>query len=202
MSIFISSDLHAFHKNIPIYCKDSRGHFVDKIDDMNQTLITNINSKVTDNDTFIIAGDIGFGKPGPIMEFLKALNGEKIIVWGNHDRRLRASPEFESMKGLAGVRLATHYYDFHHNHCDTKRMVAVSHFPLYVWDGMAHGTIMLHGHCHSAKENRDTFGPEVRCMDIGMDGNDLMPYNMDDIVSMMSSRGMRYHGHHDENQNP
>lgn len=197
---YISSDLHFWHKNILKYCPESRGQF-SNADEMNAKIIDNFNSKIDDEDTLFIVGDIGFGKPSVIMECLKALNGKKIIVWGNHDFRLMKSHEFHSQRNLAGVIHDGMAWWGHHMLDDVKYPLHIQHFPCLDWIDMNHGGIMLHGHRHSPKGKTDTYDHNTRSMDIGADGNDLMPYDMDDVVRMMRGRNHRYQGHHDEHTN-
>lgn len=196
MANYITSDLHFGHRNVMQYCPESRGHFSD-VEHMNETIINNINSVVTDNDTLYILGDIAFMSPGKACSYLKQINGEKVIVWGNHDRKLRNSTEFASQKGLMGIVSHQDYISKHFEHEGAKYGVVMMHFPIYRWEGIRFGAIHLHGHCHSIPSKRNTFGDSVRAMDIGMDGHNLMPYNIDDIIKEMTARvytGEDYHG--------
>jgi calcineurin-like phosphoesterase family protein len=77
---YITSDLHFDHANILKYSPWARGHFRD-VNQMNEAIVSNINSMVTDQDTLIIAGDICFSSHGKTAEFLKRINGQKKLVW-------------------------------------------------------------------------------------------------------------------------
>lgn len=196
---FVTSDLHFGHSNVIKYCPESRGSFT-HVDDMDAKIVENINSVVTDDDILFILGDIAFAKPAKAVDYLKQLNGQKVFVWGNHDKKLRESSEFQMSKNLIGCISTADYL------CETfvadeaRYKVAMMHFPLLTWDGAHHGTIMLHGHSHSPKSHRDTM-PGKRIRDIGIDGNDLMPYNMTDLVRELATRAVSYHGHHDGSRN-
>ena len=187
MSNFITSDLHLGHKRIREFCPESRGQF-QSVEEMNEAIINNINSVVTDNDTLYILGDIAFNSPLIACDFLKQMNGEKVIVWGNHDRKLRQSTEFESQKRLMGVRSHQDYISKHFEVDGVKHGVVMMHFPIYSFEGIRFGAAHFHGHLHSARDKRNTFGPTVRAMDIGADGNFLTPYNIDDLLREMSTR--------------
>ncbi len=194
-STFITSDLHLGHANVINYCPESRGHFT-SVDEMNNAIVSNINSVVTDNDVLIIVGDIAFAKPNVAMDFLKQINGQKILIWGNHDSKLRNSSVFENERRIAGV---VGYADYM---CETfvvdgvRHKAAIMHFPLLSWDRMHHGSFMFHGHGHAPKSKRDTM-PGKRIRDIGLDGNDMMPYRMDELIRELSSRPSNFYGHHD-----
>lgn len=193
---WITSDLHLGHANILKYCPWSRDHF-STVEEMNEGIVKNINSKVREDDILIIAGDICFSRPDVGVEFLKRINGFKKIVWGNHDKKLRDSSVFHQSRGMMGVVWEGYYLEFNHNFEGRNNTIIVTHFPFLTWDKMHHGAIALSGHQHSSFENRNVQGPDVRQLDIGCDGNFMMPHDMDDICSEMSRRGIRKEGHHD-----
>jgi calcineurin-like phosphoesterase family protein len=61
----------------------------------------------------------------------------------------------------------------------------LSHYPLQSWHGLNKGVIHLHGHVHLPKNLK--FGNGKK-MDVGVDGNDLNPYLIDDIIKIMNKR--------------
>lgn len=193
---YITSDIHWGHSNILKYSPWARGHFRD-ITDMNEAIVRNINSMVTDEDTLIIAGDICFARPEIGVEYLKRLNGIKKIVWGNHDVKLRESSVYQQSRGLMGVVFDADYLEFDHKFQDKKYKIVVTHYPFLTWNRSHHGSCNFHGHGHASPENRNTQGMCVRQMDIGLDGNSMMPHCMDDLCSEMSRREVLKHGHHD-----
>jgi len=193
MKNYVSSDLHFSHKNIIKYCPDSRGH-LNSVGEMNEVLINNFNNVLTEEDHIYLLGDIGFGSPESTMEFLKRINGTKTIIHGNHDRKLIASPIFRnpSERRLAGIIEDTPYKVISQTIGGKKYGVVLFHFRIAEWDGMHHGSIHLFGHSHGT-------GPEQpgRCQDIGVDTNNLMPYNLEDILRKLSNKPMTFSGHHD-----
>lgn len=70
----------------------------------------------------------------------------------------------------------------------------MSHFPFWSWDGMGHGAIMLHGHLHSPVDRRHV--TEHRIMDVGIDGNNLTPYDFDEVCAYVATRPMPKYDHH------
>lgn len=80
MKNFFISDLHFWHTNILKF--DSRPW--DTVEEMNQALIDNWNSVVTDEDRVYMLGDFCW-KPGKTKEILEQLNGNIIWIIGNHD---------------------------------------------------------------------------------------------------------------------
>ena len=84
MAIKYFSDPHFGHEEIISHCKRP---FV-SVDEMNDIIIENINSKTRADDMLILMGDIfpfsgyGFEKKKGII---KSLNGHKVLIMGNHD---------------------------------------------------------------------------------------------------------------------
>lgn len=194
---FVTSDWHIGHANIIKYCPESRGHF-SSIEEMNETIITNMNSVVSDGDVLYILGDIAFAKPSVAVDTLKRVNGAKVIIWGNHDRKLRDSSEFLNSRGIMGVVGEYDYLckSFVDTKNGVKQSVCLQHFPLLAWDRMHHGAYMFHGHWHSPRGSRLTM-PGKRIMDIGVDGNHMFPYDLDELMGEMSVYEYNYVGHHD-----
>ena len=86
MNIYVISDTHFFHTNIIKYC--FRPYSTIELQD--SALISNWNSTVGKEDLVIHLGDIAFSKNAPaLIEIIKKLNGRKVLVQGNHDKRSR-----------------------------------------------------------------------------------------------------------------
>ena len=189
--VWITSDPHYNHKNI---CRgvtnwrtqdgdiplDSTRDF-QSVDQMNNTLVDNINSKVGQDDTLIMLGDIAFGGFESIDKFLDRLICKNIhLVLGNHDHHIRNNREniqdrFISVSDYLQVRI----YD---------QDFVLSHYPFASWNGLNKGVIHLHGHVHLS--NKDKWGKGKR-LDVGVDGNGLFPYSLSEIVHMMDRRDVR-----------
>ena len=148
---------------------------------MNNTLVDNINSKVGQDDTLIMLGDIAFGGFESIGKFLDRLICKNIhLVLGNHDHHIRNNREniqdrFISVSDYLQVRI----YD---------QDFVLSHYPFASWNGLNKGVIHLHGHVHLS--SKDKWG-EGKRLDVGVDGNNLFPYSVSEIVHMMDRREIR-----------
>lgn len=88
MKEFITSDWHFGHKNIcgkDGFCPITRGQFKD-VEEMNQTLTDHINKVVTNEDILYHLGDISLkNKNKDIFDTLTRINGQLVLVKGNHD---------------------------------------------------------------------------------------------------------------------
>ena len=81
--IFYIADTHFGHDNIR---KLSNRPF-STVEEMDNALINNWNSVVTDDDDVYILGDFSYKSEDPI-DYLKKLNGKKHLIVGNHDNKL------------------------------------------------------------------------------------------------------------------
>ena len=186
--IFITSDCHFSHKNlvrgvtnwrtqdgeIPI---ESTRDF-ETIDMMNQQLVDNINTLVGQDDTLIMLGDVSFGGFENIEIFLDRLVCQNIhLILGNHDMHI------QNNRGNIQSRFLSvqHYLEVNIN----DRNFVLCHYPLQSWHGLNKGVIQLHGHTHLG--NNKKFGKGKK-MDVGVDGNDLKPYSIDEIIKIMDKR--------------
>lgn len=92
MRIFFTSDYHLNHANIIRYC----GRPFVNVEEMNNTIIKNHNSRVKEGDLVFHIGDFCFknsaggkegeGLPEKSSDLLNKLNGDIVCIKGNHDR--------------------------------------------------------------------------------------------------------------------
>ena len=75
--IFITSDTHFCHTNIMKYTNRPMS--------WEDIVIGNWNKTISNNDTVIHVGDFSFGGIDNVKKYLNKLNGNKILVRGNHD---------------------------------------------------------------------------------------------------------------------
>jgi len=188
--VFVTSDTHFGHKNIcrgvtnwrtqdgqiPI---DSTRDF-QTIEQMNERLIDGINHHVGQDDTLIMLGDVSFGGFDNIGIFLERLICHNIhLILGNHDQHIDNNRDYVQKRFLS----VQHYLEVRIN----DRDFVLCHYPLQSWHGMNKGVIHLHGHVH-LPENRK-FGNGKK-MDVGVDGNGMDPYSIDEIIKMMDKRSV------------
>jgi calcineurin-like phosphoesterase family protein len=191
-NIWITSDTHYGHTNI---CRgvsawkdsDSTRDFPN-LDSMNSKIVDNINNVVMPNDTLIHVGDWSFGGIGNISEFRKRIMCKNIIlVLGNHDHHIKKNTNnlqelFSSVHKMLELELRV---DYGKNTAMDRYSFAICHYPIASWEEMNRGVIHLHGHVHLPYEKRLHAG---KAMDIGVDGNNLCPHNIKDIISIMCTQ--------------
>ena len=186
--VFIVSDTHFGHQNI---CRgvtnwrtqdgkipvDSTRDF-QTIEQMNQRLVDGINNMVGQDDTLIMLGDVSFGGFDNIGLFLDRLVCQNIhLILGNHDTSIEKNRDFIQGRFLS----VQHYLEVN---IEGKDFV-LCHYPLQSWHGLNKGVIHLHGHVHLGPNRK--FGSGKK-MDVGMDGNNMDPYSISDIIKMMDKR--------------
>lgn len=169
--IFITSDLHFYHKNILKY--ENRPWKT--VDEMNQALITNWNVIVDKDDIVYILGDFAFASWTKIKGILKQLNGDKILVRGNHDHNW--SDKDEALKYFCKIvdyeELTYRGYNF-----------VMFHHPIACWNGMERGSIHLYGHIHSSSHNLPEGFNRKQSYNVSVDTNHYKPVSLDWIIDI------------------
>ncbi len=87
MAEFFTSDHHFFHHNIIKYCNRP----FSGIKHMHEVLIDRWNALVKPGDTVYYLGDFGLCHKHKLREILEQLNGDKILIKGNHDSHSRSA---------------------------------------------------------------------------------------------------------------
>jgi calcineurin-like phosphoesterase family protein len=187
-TVWITSDTHYHHKNI---CRgvtnwrtqdgkipvSSTRDFRD-LDEMDSTIVNNINAKVGPDDTLIHLGDVAFGGFEMVGQFLDRLVCKNIhLVLGNHDHHIQNDRE-----GIQSRFLSVQNYL--EANIEGENFI-LCHYPLQSWNGLNKGFIHLHGHVHLSAQNKWGNGKRL---DVGMDGNNMHPYKITEIVHMMDRR--------------
>lgn len=163
--IYISSDLHLGHRNIIRY---SNRPFK-SVQEMDDALISNFNSKVNQNDTVYIVGDFAFGDGlKKVGRYFERLNGKKHLVIGNHDNNKTINLPWESVNSLLEVSVSK------------KTRLVLCHYAMRVWHHSYRGVYHIHGHSHGTlPENRSL------SFDVGVDVWNYYPISIDDIKKKM-----------------
>lgn len=134
--VYFTSDLHFGHEKL---CRGLRGMSADESDEL---IISNWNNTVTKRDSVYLLGDITLEKPNIIQGYLSRLNGNIIVVAGNHDTRA-------CCQVLRGMKIDVvgniRYKGF-----------ILSHVPLHNIE-VKHTRGNIHGHIHKSG-NIDGFG--------------------------------------------
>ena len=184
MAIYFTSDLHFGHQSV--LTKFEHRPFKD-LEEMNEELIRRWNNKVTKSDLTYVLGDMFWkGDCDFIQDTLKRLNGQIVLIKGNHDRWLHNAG---NKKLLAGVK---DYDDIKVTLKDgTEKRCILSHYFMPFYNGHYHNTIMLHGHSHNTEEANMEFkiakylndnGYPNQIYNVGCMWHDFEPVTLDEIL--------------------
>ena len=141
---FFTADLHFGHENVLQF--DNRPF--NSVEEMDEELIKRWNNKVNPGDLVYILGDLIWKtRNDDAPTLLRRLNGQKILIKGNHDRFLHNA---KAKKLLAGIK----DYDLIHVTLEdgTSTSVFLSHYFTPVYIGQYYGGIHLHAHSHITAE--------------------------------------------------
>ena len=146
---------------------------------MNSVILNNINDAVGQDDILIHLGDWSFGGFENIRKFWDQIVCKNIhLVLGNHDHHIERNRD--GSRGL--FKSVSDYLEL--TVPDVAKFVLM-HYPLSSWNGLNKGVIHLHGHVHLSPQNKWGNGKKL---DVGLDGNNLYPYSITEIVHMMDKR--------------
>jgi calcineurin-like phosphoesterase family protein len=92
------------------------------------------------------------------------MNGEKVLIVGNHDEELRDKfTGFREIWDSKQIMIG-------------KQKFYLNHYAARVWPASHYGSINLYGHSHG---NLPAVGKQ---MDVGVDTNNYFPYSIDQIM--------------------
>jgi len=169
--IFFTADLHLGHANIIKHCDRP----FSTVEEMDEHLISAWNSRVRQNDSVYILGDLIFRSSASPESYLGQLRGKKYLILGNHDKdwvkKADMTKHFVSMERFAEIS-------------DGQHKITLCHYPLMSWNHIAKGSYMIHGHIHN---NRDAmYFPLIRDMpnllNAGVEINNYHPVRFDELV--------------------
>lgn len=176
--IYFTSDTHFNHDKE--FCWGSRGF--NSVEEMNNKIIENWNTTVTNEDEVYLLGDIMLGDYQKGIDILSQLKGKIHIILGNHDTQKRIEL-YEQLPNVVEVTYAKlikigkqHYY--------------LSHYPTFTAnydDKPYHNHIInLYGHTHQ-EDNFFCMGdplfdyPNPFMYHVGVDSHNCYPISAEEI---------------------
>lgn len=183
--IFFTSDTHFGHSKIIDYCKRP----FSSIEEHDKTLIQNWNNVVGQDDTVFHLGDFAYGNSQFISNIIKQLNGNIILIKGNHDLRNMNPTLYNIFSDV--VYQARILID--------KQTVYLNHFPFLCFD---HGdinlykdnySIQLFGHVHSGPLTSSEDVNRLNTLfptqyDVGVDNNNYTPISWTDVKNKIKQQ--------------
>ncbi len=165
--IFYTSDLHLGHANIIKLCNRP---FAD-VNEMDHVLIANWNSRITNNDTVYIVGDLCFRAAEP-ENLIAQLKGKKHLILGNHDstwlKNVDATKYFKSVERMIVFG-------------NGKCKVTLCHYPMMSFEG----DYLIYGHIHNNKNaNYWSLLSEMdNALNAGVEVNSYFPVTFEELIA-------------------
>ena len=172
------------HRNIIGLC----GRPFADIEAMESEIIERHNAIVGPDDEVYDLGDFAFRCSAEhAVECLRALNGRRTIVWGNHDRPLRQAVRrglvedlVESGKVVFVGDPAPRFQTGLNITIEHQRII-LAHYAQRTWQGAFRGAWHLYGHSHG------NLPPFKRSMDVGVDTWGFQPVGFEVIREKMDA---------------
>lgn len=195
--VWFTSDTHFGHENIIKYCNRP----YPGVPEMNTDLLINWNNTVQPDDTVFHLGDVCMGRMDESLQFVSRLNGQKVLILGNHDR-----PYLGWFKGEKRDRWIQRYLDagFTTIHDDAyvtmgNRVFYLNHIP-YSGDLGANedrtafeksklhtpqdtGVPLICGHVHDAWQVQHS-PLRTRMVNVGVDVNGFRPVGARKVLEL------------------
>ena len=161
--VWVTSDTHFGHEGIIKHCNRP----FENVKEMDEYIIEKWNSMIHRHDHVYIVGDFAFNNHS---KYISALKGKKHLIVGSHDSMSSSClSRFVTVSEQKQIKYKGRYY-------------ILSHCPLRTWEGAQKGNVQLFGHCHNRMKTYNL------SFDIGMDTNNYLPYNMEDIKKIVDER--------------
>lgn len=135
---FYISDWHYGHANAIGFDARPFG----SVDEMNNELVRRWNSVVSAGDFVYILGDMFWCKSSEAIPVLQQLNGQKILIKGNHDRCNDAAFKKEFVKIVEYLEVE-----------DEGEKIVLCHYPIPCFKNHFYGWYHLYGHVHTSFEH-------------------------------------------------
>lgn len=183
--IWFTSDTHYGHANVIKYANRP---FKD-VQEMNEAMIANWNRVVGHNDIVYHIGDFAFIRnEDDVLAILNRLVGRKILILGNHDRKMTS-------KVKSQFQFVTPYYELKVQDPDAhngRQDIVLMHYSMRVWNKSHYGAWQLYGHSHGSLPDMDT----MLSMDVGVDCTDYTPISYDQVKAVMKTKRFVPIDHH------
>ena len=181
---FFTSDTHFGHANIIKYCARPFA----STEEMDEVLIKNWNEKVPTDGLVYHLGDFAWGSISRWEQIREQLNGEIILIYGNHDDHFlgneRMHKLFKEVTPQKKIWIG--------NTC-----IYMNHYPFLCFGGVYKGldaVWQLFGHVHSNPRSKEGLDQKrlVNCFptqyDVGVDNNNFITISFDEVSEIITNQ--------------
>lgn len=153
------SDLHFYHNNIIHF--QSRPY--KSVEEMNDAIVKQWNSQAAKGDIVYVIGDFSFGNYKQTKEIISKLNGQIVLIRGNHDDRFTTRTFLNIgmhdvydnlIIKLAGIKILLCHYPYREAWYKSlwKKLTGKTHKRWYQQLFLKDmGMPLIHGHFHTGK---------------------------------------------------
>jgi len=171
-NIFFASDHHFHHKNILTFKDQDQTplRVFDDVDHMNEHMVCCHNNVVKPTDKVYFLGDVSMSRNAKGLEILRRMNGEKILIKGNHD--------------LCSLgQYLTYFKDVRGSH-QFDGMI-LTHIPIHP-ESLARWGVNVHGHLHNNTVMIRGFAgkpvePDSRYFNVSMERINYTPISLEEV---------------------
>jgi len=164
---------HFRHKNIIEY----NNRPFDTIQEHDNVLIDNWNSVVDKNDIVYFLGDYAFTDHYGALELSRQLNGEKHLIRGNHDHRIKSinTIGFKTVNDVNMVKMPD------------GQLIFLSHYSHRIWPQKHYDVIHCYGHSHGSM-------PYLKnSIDVGVDSakkilDEYRPFSYNEVLQYINQQ--------------
>jgi calcineurin-like phosphoesterase family protein len=177
MNIWFTSDTHFGHANIIKYCNRP----FKSLEEMNRRLIHNWNQRVKEDDMVFHLGDFCFrntsdkgeGIKVNAVDWMKKLNGNIVLIKGNHDKNNSAKSPIKSM--------VLEY--------DNKKILLIHDPEDFFKTIKGKFDIVLCGHIHDEWVTKRCNGVDI--INAGVDVNNFMPVTFQELLKHREKQNVK-----------
>jgi calcineurin-like phosphoesterase family protein len=167
-NIFFASDHHFDHANILTFKRDDGTALreFDSVSHMNEHMVNCHNSVVKPGDKVYFLGDVCMDRKSRGLEILARMNGEKVLIKGNHDQ-CKPADYLRYFKDIRG----SHQFEG----------LIMTHIPIHS-ESLARWSLNVHGHLHYKVVRMPLSQiPDRRYFNVGMERINYTPISLEEI---------------------
>ena len=169
--IYFTADTHFGHTNIMKYTNREFGMNVSSIEEHDEQLINMWNNIVKDGDLVFILGDLCLYGPKKAEKLLNQLNGDKVLIKGNHDTFVESNNFDKTL-----FKYIDDYMEINYK----GQKIMLMHYPINSFKHMCkedHSYLHFFGHIHNSKQ----IIPMKSC-NVGVDVNNYKLISISDAI--------------------
>jgi calcineurin-like phosphoesterase family protein len=181
--VWFTSDPHFGHKNVIKYCERP----FDSIEEMDEILIDRWNMVIDHDDLIICCGDFSLTNPKSTNEILNKLNGNKVLIKGNHEKSILSNKLNRDMFNggiydLLNITVIDDEVEY------GFQDIILCHYPMLSWNKSHRGSWQLFGHVHGMLDNDIKLSPNQ--IDVGVDSNDFRPISYQEVKEKITIKNL------------